>query len=113
MNLEKNDFCVCSHLNENGFCNYYEYRDEACRQYPNLEFFYMEYLAGDVGFYVPFCTYRSVILQSLNIPFEILLSGEKCQEKYLQMIREDSSIANQFHGKERLLKQAYEINENN
>lgn len=110
MDLEKNIWCFCSHLNEDGLCNFYAHRDEACRQYPNLEFFFMEYLNGDAGMYVPWCTYRSIVLQSLNIPFEILLTGEECQKKYLQMICLNPELANNFHGKDILLRQAYEIN---
>jgi Fe-S-cluster containining protein len=109
MDLIKNAWSICEHLNDNGLCSYYEYRDEACRQYPNLEFFFLEYLNNDVCTYVPWCAYRSIILQSLNIPFKTLSTGEDCRKKYLQMIREDLELANNFHGKEKLLKQSYEI----
>jgi hypothetical protein len=108
MSLEKNEFCTCKHLNDKGLCSFYTYRDEACRLYPNLEFFFMEYLDKSASFYVPWCTYRSIILQSLHIPFEILLTGEKCRQKYLQMIRENPIIANNFHGRDILIQQSYE-----
>jgi hypothetical protein len=111
LSLAKNDFCACKHLNEKGLCVFYTYRDEACRQYPNLEFFFTEYLDGSASFYVPWCTYRSIILQSLNITFEILLTGEECRQKYLQMIRENPELANNFHGKDILLKQSDETNQ--
>jgi Fe-S-cluster containining protein len=109
MNLHANVWCACKHLNESGLCNFYDQRDEVCRLYPNLEFFFMEYLNRDAEMYVPWCTYRSIILQSLNIPFEILLTGEECRKKYLQLIRENPELANNFHGSEILIKQAAEV----
>ena len=111
MSLEKNNWGACQHLNNNGLCDYYSQRCVACRQYPNLEFFFLEYLDGTAHLYVPWCTYRSVILQSLNIPFEILLTGEECRQKYLQLIRENPELANNFHGKDILRQQSNETNQ--
>lgn len=113
MDLQKNTFCNCLHLNSDGLCDFYSYRDEACRNYPNLEFFFLEYLNGDASFYVPWCTYRSIILQSLNIPFEIKMTGEECRLKYLQKIRENQELAYNFHGKDILISHSYEINKTN
>ena len=106
MSLDKYDFCKCQHLDIHGLCKFYTYRDEACRNYPNLEFFFMEYLEGDAEFYVPFCTYRSYILQAKNIPFEVCLTGEECQQKYLEQFRSTPEDALQFHGSKILLYQA-------
>ena len=113
MNLQMNTWCACNHLNKDGLCHFYAHRDDVCRQYPNLEFFFMEYLNGEAGMYVPWCTYRSIILQSLNIPFEILLTGEECREKYLLLIRENPELANNFHGKDVLIQQSYETDKSN
>ncbi len=103
------NLATCTLLSAEGLCSAYERRHEACRTYPNVDYFLMEYLDGSAAFYVPWCTYREVVLTLLGIPCEFYDSGEECRRKYLELIKEDPSFAEQFYGAEVLKEQSHQL----
>lgn len=96
----------CSRLGEKGLCSQYNNRLVACRDYPNLDKLLMEYLSEWAWFYVPWCSYRSAILEVLGIEYQFIETGEQCRLLYLHEILNDPSIATDFHGTDSLLDQA-------
>ena len=97
--VTNHQWVTCERLTPEGLCSNYSLRDEVCKTYPDIETSFMEYLFGDMVLYAPWCAYRDIVLEMLNIPFEVLATGEECRLKYLEKIQNDSTYARRFVGK--------------
>lgn len=98
--------CAC--LSSKGLCCQYWDRPTVCRDYPNMNTLFMEYLSDLAWFYVPWCSYRADVLEVLGVKYKFVETGEQCRLLYLKEILEDPSFANDFHGAKLLLEQADE-----
>jgi Fe-S-cluster containining protein len=107
VNFENFAFYQCEML-KGGLCSVYENRPKTCSDYP----FYSsrgfeEYLDHPDAFYVPWCFYRMIVLESLGIEFEVLGDGDACLTKYLEQISYDSETAQKFQDPDLLISKAF------